>query len=153
MKANELQIGDFVRCGEILVRITRISETSASGIDIDALEPIPLTEEILKANGFIHHDYWNKGCYAYDAHKQDILWSMDFYFAPKKGRMEFGAAGKKATINDWHCEYVHELQHAIRLCGLNELADNFKLKEDRQRSNRIDTRWIIPYTRRKRRCC
>lgn len=91
------------------------------------LRPIPLTEEILEANGFIHHDYWNKGCYAYDAHKQDILWSMDFYFAPEKGRMEFGAAGKKATINDWHCEYVHQLQHALRLCGLTELADNFKI--------------------------
>lgn len=23
--------------------------------------------------------------------------------------------------------YVHELQHALRLCGLNELADNFKV--------------------------
>ena len=23
--------------------------------------------------------------------------------------------------------YVHELQHALRLCGLNELADNFKI--------------------------
>lgn len=23
--------------------------------------------------------------------------------------------------------YVHQLQHALRLCGLDELADNFKL--------------------------
>lgn len=27
-----------------------------------------------------------------------------------------------------HIYYVHELQHALRLCGLNELADNFKVK-------------------------
>ena len=25
--------------------------------------------------------------------------------------------------------YLHELQHALRLCGLNDLADNFKLEE------------------------
>ena len=25
------------------------------------------------------------------------------------------------------CEYVHQLQHALRLCGLDELADNFKI--------------------------
>lgn len=25
------------------------------------------------------------------------------------------------------CEYVHQLQHALRLCKLNELADNFKI--------------------------
>ena len=24
--------------------------------------------------------------------------------------------------------YFHELQHALRLCGLNELADNFKIE-------------------------
>jgi len=24
--------------------------------------------------------------------------------------------------------YVHQLQHALRLCGLNELANNFKLE-------------------------
>lgn len=24
-------------------------------------------------------------------------------------------------------DYVHELQQALRLCGLNELADNFKI--------------------------
>ncbi|MBQ0088527.1 MAG: hypothetical protein KBT27_04250 [Prevotellaceae bacterium] len=25
-------------------------------------------------------------------------------------------------------KYVHELQHALRLCGLNDLADNFKIE-------------------------
>lgn len=24
--------------------------------------------------------------------------------------------------------YIHELQHALRLCGLNDLADNFKIE-------------------------
>ena len=25
------------------------------------------------------------------------------------------------------CKYVHQLQHALRLCGFDELADNFKV--------------------------
>ena len=35
-----------------------------------------------------------------------------------KGHLEF-------AFQD--CLYVHQLQHALRLCGLTELADNFKL--------------------------
>lgn len=133
MKANELMIGDWVYDKmlkgygkiEVITPFVIQCDIHTDTHNMDFFEPIPLTEEILKANGFVHHEYWNKGCYAYDAHKQEILWSMDFYIY--NGRKEFGASGKKATINDWHCEFVHELQHALRLCGLNDLADNFKL--------------------------
>ena len=27
----------------------------------------------------------------------------------------------------YQCEYVHQYQHLLRLCGLDELADNFKM--------------------------
>ena len=30
-------------------------------------------------------------------------------------------------IEDFKCEYVHQYQHLLRLCGLNELANNFKV--------------------------
>ncbi len=34
----------------------------------------------------------------------------------------YGVEREKTYIN-----YVHELQHALRLCGLTDLADNFKV--------------------------
>lgn len=44
-------INDLVKCGKRLVRISNILSHSASGIELIALDPIPLTEEMLKANG------------------------------------------------------------------------------------------------------
>ena len=37
------------------------------------------------------------------------------------------ADGKRGASYGRHLLGVHELQHALRLCGLNELADNFKV--------------------------
>lgn len=33
-----------------------------------------------------------------------------------------------STYNKIEFKYVHQLQHALRLCGLDELADNFKIQ-------------------------
>ena len=30
-------------------------------------------------------------------------------------------------IEHFNCEYVHQYQHLLRLCGLDELANNFKV--------------------------
>lgn len=139
MKANELMINDLVRCGETLVRISRISERYASGLNIEALEPILLTKEILKANGFYSiSDNW-------DEQTKDVLVSWhkgDIKVTPKQDSMRtfydvdekeelvsfFTYHDKKKNDIDIAIEYVHELQHALRLCGLNDLADNFKIK-------------------------
>lgn len=78
------------------------------------LEPIPLTEEILKLNGFIHKEtmdeWWHE--------EYDPVWGMRLSDFELTDEFKFGRA--KIT-------YVHELQHALRLCGLNDLADNFKV--------------------------
>lgn len=34
---------------------------------------------------------------------------------------------KKKITNVPNIQYIHELQHVLRPCGLNELADNFKM--------------------------
>lgn len=81
----------------------------------DKISPIPLTTEILKANGFIHKDtmdeWWHE--------EYDPTWGMQMSDFELTDEFMFGRA--KIT-------YVHELQHALRLCGLNELADNFKIQ-------------------------
>lgn len=83
--------------------------------------PIPLTEEILKANGFYKGSY--VGGYLH----------RDFMFRVYPVDSTFPATSfvyEESPINEtiFYCHYVHELQHALRLCGLNELADNIKVE-------------------------
>lgn len=137
MKANELQINDLVEYNGIVGRIYATSMpfprkeeryndkaiiTLAVNGFIDALEeeisPIHLTAEILEKNGwwlenedFYRHKgvdfllWWYRG-----------IWSVEI-------ETKFGV--EYHSFTDIH--YVHELQHALRLCELNELANNFKI--------------------------
>lgn len=75
----------------------------------DDIEPIPLTEEILENNGFEKdRDYGyfigqsNSGYYIYFNNNHLSI-----------------QAGYDAIEFAW-CEYVHELQHALKLCGIKK---------------------------------
>ena len=76
----------------------------------DQPKPIPLTPEILEKNGwrFNVEDRW-------------LHYEVDFYIEEWNGRFQC------YEINQIKLNSVHELQHALRLCGLNELAENFKV--------------------------
>ena len=106
---------------------------------IDA-EGIPLTPEILEKNGW-HFDLTpyekdlNECCgMSIDKHWCYADTNIDIsLFFPITG-VEMG----RLDVNNHHLKrylefvlrdtlYVHEMQHALRLCGLNELADNFKI--------------------------
>ena len=128
MKAADLMIGDWVgrvfddkriiedyrqvdwiRPGEIGMRYCKVWS-------IGCIEPIPLTPEILEKNGFWVMEKVDNGAEEYIAYATDGLIfhynrDNDYYFPN--------------TPISW--KYVHELQHALRLCGLEELADNFKI--------------------------
>lgn len=80
-------------------------------------KPIPLTEEILKANGFDY--YSDEYVYWLD---EDGLEPPFRIFRNSKGVLRISVGYKLVVLR-----YVHELQHALRQCGLNELADNFKI--------------------------
>ena len=78
------------------------------------VKPIPLTTEILEKNG------WARTGIFFTEKRIDenthLSWS-DTY-------------GSVLYQNDYYmcdCNYVHTLQHALRLCGLDELANNFKV--------------------------
>ena len=76
----------------------------------ERLEPIPLTPEILKKNGFVP-DY-----------------SSLHYLSIENGsiRLSEHQYGLYCTIlrscqrYDGVCNYVHELQHALKLCGIDK---------------------------------
>lgn len=121
LQAKELQIGDVVTLSIDLLKeschpcVSRLSIRNIAAIDNGQLVayPIPLTEEILKANGW------------------ELSLSCEFY-THKSGRNlklsnllgvpSISCFGKISILH-----YVHELQHALRLCGLNDLADNLKV--------------------------
>lgn len=84
-------------------------------------QPIPLTPEILEKNGFGFVKSSDK----------DTVWNGWWIYED----LELGTC---CLNGDWpcfiniddsniKCEYVHQLQHALRLCKLDELANNFKV--------------------------
>ena len=76
----------------------------------DQPQPIVLTPEILEKNGWWYNveDMW--------LHEE-----VGFFIEKFNGRFQC------YDINQIKLDSVHQLQQALRLCGLNELADNFKV--------------------------
>lgn len=128
-------IGDWVRN----IETGKVFQWSlADYIDTNAeyCEPIVLTNEILEANGFKANGYTNLSPDYYLEMKNGFSIYVNLHTTCDK-RVVFGVCDRQdieqreiicyggRNIHKWH---VHDLQHALRLCGLNELADNFKIK-------------------------
>lgn len=79
----------------------------------DQPEPIPITPEILKKNGWKETAYWHE----YQDDKNTIQCCLPDMRGIING----------IEIEHFKCEYVHQYQHLLRLCGLDELADNLKI--------------------------
>ena len=75
--------------------------------------PIPITLGMLKKNGWKETQYWHE--------YQDGKNTIQCCLPDMRGRIN------GIEIEHFKCEYVHQYQHLLRLCGLNELADNFKV--------------------------
>lgn len=151
MKATELMVGDWVclkddiKCelplkidGVLTDDISLEGEGFLGGAE-GLIRPIPITPEMLVKNGFNPETFLT------------ALWEKEVYFKEfpgcvvepdNSGKYIFGTTTYWKEIDsdgspiDWdtmydtsihNLQYVHELQHALLLCGLNELADNFKV--------------------------
>ena len=105
---------------------------------VDA-EGIPITPEILKKNdwywGFTSDEKNFKSCVtgAFEPHwvydKGAGETSLYFDKDTDGGALRIADQRFNRRLDFFWCDtlYVHELQHALRICGLNELADNFKV--------------------------
>ena len=150
MKANELMIGDWVNfyskhIGYGVGVIAGIEPREGSfepstfsvfqyvsadadiktnafyGIRRDAIEPIPLTETILKENGWTDwHDNSTiaRSCsFSIDEHTsicfQQIIGSQEIY-------TQISHCGAGSFELRKFLKYVHELQHALRFCGIEK---------------------------------
>ena len=124
MKANELMIGNWVtgkKWKELPFKITHINDSgkyyygiTAEGSRvgpflIEELQPIPLTSEILEKNGFTRFgtDYILEGERFGLENPSDPRNYLDNYWL-------------RVSIRAVHIEYVHELQHALRLCKIEK---------------------------------
>ena len=143
MKATELMIGDWVclkddtKCefplkvdGVLTDDISLEGEGFLGGVD-GLIRPIPITPEILEKNGFYvsytkryYKRFYSNGCFdiAISLVYREIEVSKVCGAGTDCEEEEYGSA--IAFGNDI-C--VHTLQHTLRLCGLDELADNFKI--------------------------
>lgn len=136
MKANELMIGDWVSMSEtediVPCVVTALhpedlfviqpGECAGDVLSYDTIYPIPLTPEILEKNEW-EKEYISTICVEYTL----ILGCCDIMARITNGNAYLELSilhGPKISMN---IHYVHELQHALRLCGLNGLADNFKV--------------------------
>lgn len=133
MKPTDWQFGDYalVKPSMMLIKIAAVHykkvgyhavTNKLNWVRMGLLEPIPLTAEILERNGFelrngfFYHRIDDK------PHHYDFKLENGGVFTSEGYTLQ-------CCIYHFTIRYVHELQHALRLCGLNDLADNFKLEE------------------------
>ena len=146
MKASELMIGDWVFLKTLdRKEVKQVTGVYAHGcckhgyvqvknIDCSAeyLEPIPLTPEILVANGFemcTESPYRKE--FDLNLPREDAeydFFCVDLHVKAGYGNIYYNPIDKMDRLNFIAKPlYVHHLQHALRECGIDK---EIKLKED-----------------------
>jgi len=128
MNARDLMIGDYIMFNKNTYIIEEISKKGwvhlidndgsechvelSSDYILDAITPIPLTAEILEKNGFwCEHDVG----YVMEEYEYEIIYSTwNHELRILKNREQI----LNLEFFDEMC--VHELQHALRLCGIDK---------------------------------
>ena len=141
MKCKELQIGDWIQDENgFQWQIIGVGDDYAyatfEGNEGDPWEfndkddqpcAIEITDDILKQNKWEVQGYAllpSEHYFVKDDGGNHLLWSH--------GTLSIWLACGEANDGVFSdvvlpCKYVHQLQHALRLCGLDELADKFKV--------------------------
>lgn len=88
--------------------------------DVEHIEPISLTPEILEKNGFVS----KKGRFMQLGNFDNpplILWHLvdDPILRHPKNQLEIHHGAESIHVS-FMCHYVHQLQHALRLCGIDK---------------------------------
>ena len=124
MKTSELQLGDIVSClGSHMIVVS---------LSFNGDEPIgtilPLTNSNL-TNIFtfgekdVYPIILDKSMFVQNNFNPEIV----SWWRPSEGDSFKIAIMNEDTSLCAKVKYVHELQHALRLCGLSELANNLKI--------------------------
>lgn len=135
MKTSELQLGDRVSCLGDPVRVVSLSLKDDEPIGIMSplkkiftfgekdVYPVQLTTDILTNNGFTQ-DTIGSGLILHIDNYENLYVLVNYRHNGECRNVEISN-----NMYNLSCpiQYVHELQHALRLCGLSELAENLKV--------------------------
>ena len=116
MTKEELMIGDWVFCTQNR-KPEQVQEIGTGLVmldyndlyEYDEVEPIVLTAEILRRNGFVEY------------RKKHFRWEYDdgiFINADFTAEEPFARVHNRCYFASPVCRYVHQLQHAMLLCGI-----------------------------------
>ena len=141
MKAEELMIGDIVLFNDSPYIIEELSAKGwlhmtdtkyhlrvpmTSDYIFDYIEGAPITPEILEVNGFDKKWHDRSRCVIFDP-KNDHVTSIVYNHHNATISIDdlpFNKVNKENQRNQkieaLGCRYVHELQHAMRLCGIDK---------------------------------
>lgn len=135
MKTNDLMVGDWVRCPYVNVKVGEIKtdrvecyEPHRIACEIDSVEPILLTKKILEKNGWslIRGNVYG-GVFVEEINDVEYEFDIPFRIAISGSYCHekiFATTSEDVLIP---MLYVHEVQHALRMCGLYDLADIFEI--------------------------
>lgn len=131
-----MQLDDWVRN---YAGATIVSEINDEGVviyddikvtPVEYLLPLKLTADILRKNGFVYHPQEVEDgelmaeYYSLEQDGADIILMDRWHGWRIMARWSDNGAGELETYLHGN---THELQHALRLMGLKELADTFKV--------------------------
>ena len=145
MKPTDFMIGDWVKIKGHLDydKVQEIAKDenmqwyisfawSATLFRAYEFESIPLTPEILEKNGWnldpVLQCYTSTPLWLYGECSINLL--LQFPTKQSAGSLKIIDNQKIRNLSDFTWKdrlYIHELQHALRLCGFNKLADDFKV--------------------------
>ena len=123
MKANEIMVGDLIlvnnrptRVYGIMERQGRIYDTMTNDISLKRCDPMPLTPKILEKNGFDVSDP-EVSIYRFEEDGQAFRFCLRRMYDKDNHPNEYSfyAFNVLAIIDS-----VHQLQHALRLCGIDK---------------------------------
>ena len=139
MKANELlnDIYAYFNCfdgSKITVKVTGFKDGIVYGdsgkdshwCNIEKVDPIPIVPKILENNGFVA----NKHVYPYPYYEyevKEIKLKIGFAF-PQGNKTSYKEPwvyidSKHVFIEHLPCMFVHQLQHALRLCRIEKTIE------------------------------
>lgn len=119
LKISDLSVGDWVSCEDVYCKVGYILPNGIIGTtcrnyrdgyedSLTNLHPIPITAEILEKNG-IHRTYEDDN---YAIFRGDGLWAVKY----SDGDWELSMP----PVCRVDIKYVHQLQHALRLAGVDK---------------------------------
>lgn len=126
MKIKELNIGNWVLINSEparALRLTQVGHSTFKGVSGQmyrvigsSISPLPITPEILEKNGFVRKD-------KYQFVNIDMLSTVEKYgnkYYDYHNIYKKGKTYRPTCVEADNIRYVHELQHAMRLAGIEK---------------------------------